>query len=284
MGVRAIAGACLALLVSSVTFGQSAGGQSPNPKLTFEVASIRPSGPQSVRGWDGGPGSDDPGTYRFGDAQILDLIMVAYHVDPFQISSKFPLEGQSFDLVAKLPEHATRREFRLMLQNLLAERFHLTLHIVSKEFPGYELRTAKKGPKLKESGSGASPPQAPTRRSSPDDGFPDLAPDRPGMATKLSVVGGYELARLKAVREPISALVQSVHDLHIVDKTGLTGRYDFTLEYTRDLPEGATPDEPPIAPHLFTALQQQLGLQLVATKVPYDYLIIDHVDSKPTEN
>ena len=74
--------------------------------------------------------------------------------------------------------------------------------------------------------------------------------------------------------------------LPVVDKTGLTGRFDFTLEYVTGLPdatrEGAA--EPPPAGILFEALEKQLGLQLVRKKVAFDVLIIDSVDRLPTEN
>jgi len=71
----------------------------------------------------------------------------------------------------------------------------------------------------------------------------------------------------------------------VVDKTGLTGTYDFTFEYTRE-PRGVRPVDasPPVAPDLFQALQQQLGLQLVAKKLPFDVVVIDSIDKMPTAN
>jgi len=71
-----------------------------------------------------------------------------YHVDPFQVSSQTPLTQPRFDLDAKTPPGATKEQFRAMMQNLLAERFHLKLHIESREFPGYELVVSKAGLKL----------------------------------------------------------------------------------------------------------------------------------------
>jgi hypothetical protein len=66
----------------------------------LEVASIHPSGPKSVRGSDGGPGSNDPARYVFNRASLLDLILTAYHFEDFQISSKLPLDRDEFDLAA----------------------------------------------------------------------------------------------------------------------------------------------------------------------------------------
>jgi uncharacterized protein (TIGR03435 family) len=252
---------------------------------TFEVASIKPSGAQSVRGWEGGLGTKDPGRYHFGLAAPLDLIMVAYHVDPFQISSKTPLTQPQFDLDAKTPPGATKEQFRAMMQNLLAERFHLKMHIESKEFPGYELVVSKTALKLTDA-AGSSGPE--TTRPARDEGFPVLPPGRPGMAATMSDSGDYILIRMRSRRQPVSALARMISvpdEPPVADKTGLTGTYDFTLEYTRE-PRGVTPVDapPPAAPDLFQALQQQLGLQLVAKKLPFDVVVIDSIDKMPTAN
>ena len=177
--------AAAAAITVALAQPQTGGPAAPS----FDVASIKPSGPQSIRGSEGGPGGSDPGLYRFGLASLLDLISVAYDVKVFQISSATPLDRQNFDLVAKIPDGATKQQFRAMLQNFLAERFHLKLHIQSKEFPAYELVIAKSGPKL----------STPASRSQAKDGWPDLPPNRPGMAANLASAGGsLELVRLKS--------------------------------------------------------------------------------------
>jgi len=243
----------------------------------FEVASIKPSGPGSVRGSDGGPGSDDPGRYTFNAASLEDLIQIAWDVRPFQISSPSSLERPNFDLVANVPPGTTKQLFRVMLQNLLAERFGLKVHTDSREFPAYELVVAKSGSKLKEAISG-EPRQ--------DPGWPKLPPGLPNIAAGLSVVGGFEVVRLRAQFEPLSVLagfLRTPDNLPVVDKTGLTGKYSFMLEYTRDIPGGA-PDAPPVAPALSSALQQQLGLQLVFRKLPFDVVVVESFNKLPTEN
>jgi len=125
------------VLLAGITCGQ-----------TFEVASIRLSGPRSVRGSDGGPGSRDPTRYRYGRASLEDLILTAYDVEDFQLASKLPLDRDEFDLAVKVPEGATKDEFRVMLRNLLAERFRMKLHIETREFPAFEMVSAKGGTKL----------------------------------------------------------------------------------------------------------------------------------------
>jgi len=246
---------------------------------TFDVASIKLSGPQSVRESDGGPGSSDPGKYRFGKATLLDLIVEAYKVEYFQVSSKSPLDGQIFDFVANVPEGTTKEQFRTMMQNFLAERFHLKLHIESREFAAYELVVAKSGLRIKE-GCGA----ASTR-----DGFPNLPPNRPGMISQHSMSGAFEVVRMRAQQEPISLLARFLPigaDLPVVDRTGLTGKYDFTLGYSKELSSTAAgfPNDPPALPNMFTAVQEQLGLQLVRARVPFDVLAVDSVDKAPTDN
>jgi uncharacterized protein (TIGR03435 family) len=109
------------------------------------------------------------------------------------------------------------------------------------------------------------------------------------MASRHTNSGGYELTRLKAQQQTIAALagfLPSPDDGPVVDKTGLTGKYDFTLEFIRDLPNAAPESrtEPAGAPSLFLALQQQLGLQLVRKKIPFDAVVVDSIDKRPDEN
>jgi uncharacterized protein (TIGR03435 family) len=149
----------------------------------------------------------------------------------------------------------------------------------SRDFPAYELVVGKTGAKLKETGS----------KAAHKDGFPVLPPDRPGMAANNSISGGYILVRISAQDAPISSLVRilrSSDDPPVVDNTGLTGKYDFTLEYTKEM-SGAMPgidSQAPVAPNLSPALQQQLGLQLVGKKISFDIVVVESVDKLPTEN
>jgi uncharacterized protein (TIGR03435 family) len=231
----------------------------------FEAASIKLSDSQSVRGSDGGPGSTDPGQYRFGRATLLDLIFVAYHVGRFQISSTLPLEDRRFDLVAKIPPGATREEFRAMMQTLLTERFQLKVHMVSKEFPAFDLTVAKGGPKLKE----AEP----------------AADARPRLSLQQSIEGGFLVVHVtgrQATIADLAGMLQRPDDPPIADKTGLTGKYDFAFDYTVE--RAAGPSEVPRAPDLPVALRQQLGLQLVPKKAAFDVVVVDSVAKLPTEN
>jgi uncharacterized protein (TIGR03435 family) len=235
---------------------------------TFDVASIRLSGPQSVRGSEGGPGTSDPGRYRFASATLMDLLAQAYAVDYSQLSSKTPLDRDRYDLIATIPAGATKEQFRVMLQNLLADRFRMKVHKETRDFPAYELVVAKGGAKLS--------------ASRPD------SPDRPSLTTEFTLVNGQSLARTRARKMPLAAierLLRVATGAPVIDRTGLTGLYDFTLEHAQAggrLSETA-PDAP-VAPSIFTAVQQQFGLQLVSKKLPFDVIVVDSFDRVPSEN
>ena len=161
---RAIAGVVLAAWLCSLVHAQSAAqAKSAEAKLEFEVASIKPS-PLPARGVirigpQGGPGSGDPGRVTYTFSTIRDLMVDAYSVKRYQISGgpKW-LDSERFDIVAKVPVGATKEQVKVMLQNLLAERFKLTLHRETKELPVYALVVGAKGPKLKDSTVTDAPP------------------------------------------------------------------------------------------------------------------------------
>src|SRR6266446_4406926 len=148
--MRAAVGLSVLFCTSSRVFGQVA--EAPP---TFEVASIKPAPPPTggmMRvGMSGGPGSPDPGRATFTNMSLKNILMRAYEVKGYQISGPGWLDSERFDIVAKVPQGATKEQFLLMIQNLLAERFKLTLHREKKELPMFALLVGKNGPKLKES-------------------------------------------------------------------------------------------------------------------------------------
>ena len=251
----------------------------------FEVASLKPSGPASIRGWDGGPGRKDPTRYTFGQATILDLLTTAWNVKGFQVSSPAALDRDSFDLIATIPPGATKEQFRIMLQNLLTDRFGLKIHMESRDFPAYELVIAKGGLKLQEAVPGART-DAPPPTAGGACQWPKLPPGVANFASGMSASGGYNLVCVRAQLQPISALagyLPTPDNIPVVDKTGLTGKYNFTLGYTTEFP-GTSPDIPPVMPGVFNAIQQQLGLQLVSKKLPFDVVAVESFNRTPTGN
>jgi uncharacterized protein (TIGR03435 family) len=225
-----------------------------------------------VRMSDGGPGSHDPTRYSFGRATLHDLLYTAWNLEDYQqISGPGWLASEPYDIEAKIPPGTTKDQFRQMLQNLLAERFKLKLHVESRDFPVFELVVGKNGPKLTESVEG--------RPMKPPEGFPEPPANRPGYLMHNDASG----TRMSAHEVTMAMLVHALRHHAgrvLVDKTGLTGKYDFTLQFNEW--EGRPPVDDP-SPSLSTALQQ-LGLKQVDGKAPFDFLVIEHVEKVPTEN
>jgi bla regulator protein BlaR1 len=265
---------------------------SARPLPAFEVASIKldHSGTQSrfFR-------FNDPSRFTTTNIPAKDLIGFAYHVEPFQISGGPSwIHSDGYDIEAKVDETAVAQlqtlppeqrmdQYRLMLRSLLADRFKLSLSHETKELPIYALVIAKGGAKL-------TPTTVDLTR-----------PVTPGNAPPAGPMMMMSLGRLEAKAAPISALAEVLGrqpDLGgrlVVDRTGLQGKYDFTLEFAPDRPEPllgtggppmgiqGPPPPDPNAPSIFTAIQEQLGLKLDSSKGPVEILVINSIE-KPTEN
>jgi uncharacterized protein (TIGR03435 family) len=291
------------------------GAQAADSKITFEVASVKPAGPfvpGDLPWMGGGPGTADPGRVTFHGEPLAFLLRQAYDVLPDQISGPDWISGGRYyyDITATMPAGITRERFRIMLQTLLAERFHLRLHHETQTRPGYELAVAEGGPKVK---NWAPATDAATFKPGIDQrGFPRLNPSaESGLAFTFPPAG--QVARM-AFRNSMAVFCQVLGNEinaaggaptggqapRVIDDTGLTGVYDFTLEFASTLvmpgisssvpaaDNGATPiasDPGQGGPNIFTAVEKQLGLKLVKVKeVPVDVLIVDNADKVPTEN
>lgn len=260
-----------ALIVSAYGILAQAPSQthSPRPKFdAFEVATIKP-----VEAADKTPQYITmQGTHRFVEKYytLKLLIAAAYDLNPRTISGGPSWIGSDrFDILALTPGDVrpTRDEQMSMLRNLLTDRFKLAFHREQKEFSIFELEVAKNGPKLKRS------------TASPED-----------PAALISTVYPQRIllpARNTTLGEFTSLLQRAVLDRPVVDKTGLTGKYDFDLTWAPDNSQfgggvaAASPDAP--SPPFFTAIQQQLGLRLVATRGPVDSLVVDQAQ-RPSAN
>ncbi len=303
--------AALATLCGTAAFSQTPAAPE------FDAASVKPAAPQGdgriMIGKRGGPGTDDPGHATFTNMSLMNLITQAYNVKEYQVTGPSWLASERYDLQTVEPRDTTKEQFGLMMQKLLADRFHLTLHHESKEFQGYELVVAKGGSKLKETSpedaafdpaTAGPPPPGPGRGNPPKldaNGFMSL--DRPGlvMMMRMSDKGGIA-AHMTARAQTLDRLTEALGNemkRPVVDKTGLNGKYDFTLEYAPDnLPGGGLPLPPPppgaqttapearedLEPTIASAIQQQLGLRLDAKKIQLDILVIDKGDKVPTAN
>jgi uncharacterized protein (TIGR03435 family) len=300
---RTIIGAGLVLFACSAVIALAADG----PK--FEVASVRRAAPPpdgaGVRdGARGGPGTSDPSQVTYTSLRLKDLLLTAYGLKSYQISGPDWLDTERYDISAKIPMGATKEQFALMLQALLTERFKLTLHRETKDQPLYELVVAKNGPKLKPwVDDPSAPPPTPTPGAPPamgKDGFPIV---QPGHFAMMAGSGRLHIAASKLSLARLTDMLASQLGRPVVDKTGLIGEYDYTLEFSpAGLAGGILAGPPPPAPlgaasppsvnpasdqdalSLLNALQEQLGLKLEQKKGPVDVLIIDHAEKIPTAN
>jgi uncharacterized protein (TIGR03435 family) len=209
---------------------------------------------------------------------------------PSWIFEQDPLKTERYDIAANVPAGTTKEQAVVMLQNLLKERLGLKFHYEKRDFDVLALLVAKNGPKFKPSPKVASAPSAAEGdgiKSAPpldDDGFPKLPPGRPGI-TGVAPDGHMRMTLRMQPMEVIVAIVGGNMGVrHVVDKTGLTGRYDLKLEFAqpryRSSVEGASDpleDFP-------TALERQLGLRVEKSKLPLDVLVIDHIDKLPSDN
>jgi uncharacterized protein (TIGR03435 family) len=255
----------------------------------------------------GGPGTSDPGQITWSNATLKTLLTTAYAVKAYQVSGPGWIDTERYDIVAKVPSGATKEQVNVMWQNLLTERFKVTLHHESKEFQVEELVVAKGGPKLKESAVDpnappptppAGPPQGPPKLDK--NGFPELP--GPGLIMMMTMGSNGPVGHMVAKGQPLSQLANMLgNQLNrpVLDKTGLTGKYDFNIEFTPDLnglpapPPGGLPGPGPApAPDgasapgsdLATAIQQQLGLRLVRSKAQLDVVVVDKAEKVPTDN
>ena len=226
------------------------------------------------------------------------ILVYAYGVRPDEIGGPRWIDSERYDITAKVPVGANRQQVKLMLQKLLAERLKLTLHRGTKIVPLYELIVAKNGPKLTVSKGSAPPPGSGSPQLSPNtrisvdkNGFPIL-PEGVGNAQRI--MNGHVF--ITAMGQPLSLIANAVEQqglsvdaaglpsLRVVDKTGLTGKYDFRLDFAQRQMEDAAPTDgrSDRGPSVFSAVQDQLGLKLELRKQPVETLIIDHAERVPT--
>jgi uncharacterized protein (TIGR03435 family) len=239
----------------------------PDANPTFEVAVIKLAMP-------GVPGKGfrvQNRRFTTINTSVSDLIQFAYGIHPRQITNAPDWIGvDKFDITAQ-PDgegQPNDRQWKMMMQKLLADRFKLTFHHDKKELSVYAITVTKTGAKL-------------TPNTGDPNGLPGLG---------FGQLGRFQ-ARNANMQDFANTMQSTALDRPVVDHTGLSGRYDFTLSWVPDefqFPDLKVPGAPQIpsntdGPDLFTAFQQQLGLKLDSTKEAVDVIAIDHVE-KPSEN
>lgn len=273
----------LPALLCSLSFGQQ-----------FEVATIKPVAPQSAERMTSGCNTNDPGRIVCKNEALSALLGWAYDLKRSQIAGADSLDSAKFDITATLPKGASRQQLRAMLQNLLADRFKVAAHREKKDLPIYALVNGKNGAKMKEFRSG-TPEEDKISMGGPmgDDGCTRLTSPQNRPIRMLSMQNGN--ACYMMVGQTMTALADalgSILDRPVVDLTGLEGKYVFTLSFEAssagkgmELVTGAQPvASANRAADIFSAVREQLGLELASRKGPVDVLVIDHIGKGPTEN
>jgi uncharacterized protein (TIGR03435 family) len=206
----------------------------------------------------------------------------AYGLKQYQMNGVYD-DKDKYTVHAKIPHGASDDDIKLMLRNMLAERFKLTFDYESKELPGYVLVVAKSGLKIKETADPPVPaPSAPPGKDA--DGFATY----PAMPGSFYLPRANGLIRMTAVAYPMDRLATSLTSLlqkPVFDETELKGKYDFTATFTQEsVGQAAAGSEPAAGLTLFEALEKGLGLRLEKTRKPVDMFVIDHVDKSAAEN
>lgn len=306
--IRATILASVLLSARIAVFGQGAATQTPDPKLQFEVASVKISPPivgntrPALMGMRGGPGTADPGQLTLGYMTMKNILAQAFGVKANQVTGPAWLDktdGDHYDIVAKVPPGASREDGKIMLQSLLLERFGLAFHRETKDVQGYELVVGKNGSKLKESEMSTDPPPPPPtdqpfKFETDRNGIPQLPAGRPGMLISAGVGGQNTIAARQQSISQLANFLEGQVGKPVVDKTGLTAKYDYGFAFDASglagefRPSAAAAADfataPAGAPSLFTAVQQELGLRLDQKKVTVQLIVIDRLEKVPTEN
>lgn len=227
---------------------------------TFDVATVKASRPEVT-------------TRRFTiqgrrfltfSTSLADLIQFAYGLHPRQLAGGPGwIESNTFDVVglASGDGQPTEQEWMKMMANLVVERFHLRYHLEKRELAVYAITVDQQGSKLESS-----------------DGGPDTLPS-------LGFRGrGQLVARNASMKDLAWELQSAVLDRPVVDQTGLAKRFHFTLSWTPDefqtsalAGEARKDKDSEIAPNLFTAIREQLGLRLTATRSKADVMVVEQV-------
>jgi uncharacterized protein (TIGR03435 family) len=237
--------------------GGSAFGQQPE----IEVVSVKPSDPARTAMWN----HFSPGLYNYAGYTLQSLIQDTYHVRDYQVLNAAGwLRSERWDIDLKTTAPANFQQRDKLFETILADRFQLRFHRETRMMPVYSLVVARGGPKLK----------------APQD-------DKPQGTRYGDMIVGTKYD----IRQLASDLSGNLN-IPVVDKTGLTGIYDIDLKWTpdparKDFGDVHAPTDPPPLdpnrPEVFTAIKEQLGLELKAEKGPVEVIVIDQAE-RPSAN
>jgi uncharacterized protein (TIGR03435 family) len=236
------------------------------PRPQFEVASVK-------RNNSGGQGvslAGSAGRYVATNTTLRSLLMVAYHVQDFQIiGAPAWMESERYDIEGKAEaDLGSDQRAAPFLQSLIEDRFKAVMHGETRDLPVYFLTVAKSGSKLKASQCIRREPNKP------------VPPDQPRSA--FCGYMGFNRGSLEGTTQMqnLADFLAGTLRRKVLDMTGLAGYFDVHLKWSPDLstPGDTSAPAPDGAPSIFTAVEEQLGLKLESGKAPIDVLVIDHID------
>src|ERR1017187_3625028 len=247
-------------------------GQLPSQKPAFEVASVKPAAPVEAQpgrprktgGLSSATGAGQPSLVIYSGVIQKAVLSKAYNVPPDQIVGPSWLDNERYDIVAKVPEDAPEGLIPAMLQNLLTERFRMSVHLATKQTQGYALVVGKSGPKLTKA--------------------KDDAPSARSMGFTSSGHLTWQAATLADFAKSLSTFLGRPVD----DMTGIQGKFDITLDASPDSLPGlrsfgtAQADADP-KPSILAAIRG-LGLNLEPREASVNQLVVDSAQEIPTQN
>jgi uncharacterized protein (TIGR03435 family) len=256
----------------------------PDPSKAFEAASVR----QNKSGDRNGGYSSGSGRLTFRNSFLRGMILWAFKLDaPQLIGGPGRLDTDRFDVVAKAGATTTDDDLRVMTQNLLVQRFALKIHTETRSLPIYALVMARADGQL-------GPSLHAINCGSVSNGQPPCGPDAFNGRGRPTGAGGggdgireYFSGEHTAAGESMSSvgtipgfasMLSRILKRPVVDRTGLEGRFDIKLRYTLPGSAEGAGDPAESAPEIFTAVQEQLGLKLEATRGPVEVLVIDSAE------
>jgi uncharacterized protein (TIGR03435 family) len=251
--------------------------EEPNykPTLTFDIAVIRPAPPADANFHLSISSPPHSSRFQATNLPIKALLQIAYGFDAPLVGAPDWITNTFYDInahsdedtdarLAKLTDNEARLEKRNAIRVLLAERLGLKTHLQTRNSSIYNLILAKGGVKMQV----VSPP-----------GGEEPATPRPSNLQAHGSRQGLEFVGSDATMRAIAGALSSQVEAPVIDKTGLTGTYNYTLQFGRDW-SANTPDS---WPSIFTAVQEQMGLKLEAVREPVPNLVIDQI-TKPSDN
>jgi uncharacterized protein (TIGR03435 family) len=265
----AVVGLLAAAMLPPPVVGAQVG---PDAGPTFDVSSVKPNTL-------GGPANNwelSPGHHNFRNSQVRALIRAAWDDNGLRIEGAPDwIVTERFDVVGKYPADTPPDAIRLMLRQLLRDRFKLAVHVETRQLPIYALSVAREdgvlGPHLQP-------------------GLPECVPPWPGRTTPPAHCGrGVDSGFVQLGAQDMTEFAQLLSEMQVAgrpvrDRTGLTGRFKIDLVFAPDagarptLNAGSPAPAPETAPSIFTALREQLGLKLEPARDDLSILIVDHIE------